>query len=78
MHGTGDRGDEGARIGMRRVLKDLAVAAALGDAAEVHHRDAITHVLYHAEVVADHDSGEPESLLQFEQQVDDLCADRHV
>src|SRR5216684_1012501 len=76
MEGIGDGGDQGARIGMARVLEDLAPAALLDDAAEIHHRHPIAHMLDHAEIVADHDVGEPHLVLEIEQQVDDLGADR--
>ena len=63
---------------MARVLEDLAPAALLDDAAEIHHGDPVADMLDHAEIVADHDVGEPHLVLEFEQQVDDLGADRDV
>lgn len=68
-----DRGDQGLRIWMRRSLEDVAPAAGLHDAAEIHHRDPVAHMFDHTEVVADHDVGEAEAFLQFQQQIDDLA-----
>ena len=78
MERIGDRRDQGARIGMARVLEDLLPAALLDDAAEIHHRHPVAHMLDHAEVVADHDVGQAHLVLELEQQVDDLGADRDV
>jgi hypothetical protein len=47
------------RIGVRGPFEDFAPVAVLDDAAEIHHGDPVAHVLDHAEVVADHDVGEP-------------------
>src|SRR6185437_4788303 len=78
MERVGDRRDQGARVGMARVLEDLLPAALLDDAAEIHHRDAVADMLDHAEVVADHDVSQPELVLELEQQVYDLRPDRDV
>ena len=48
------------------------------DLAEVEHRDAVGDVAHHREVVRDEQIGEPEALLQVDQQVDDLRLDVHV
>src|SRR5690348_1696419 len=53
VEGIGDRGDEGAGVGMARILEDLLPAALLDDAAEIHDGDAVADMLDHAEVVAD-------------------------
>src|SRR5438093_1036167 len=55
MERIGDRGDEGAGIGMARILEDLPPAALLDDAAEIHDGDAVADMLDHAEIVADQD-----------------------
>src|SRR5829696_9936255 len=51
--GVRNRGDEGARVGMARTGEDRLPAPGLDDAAEIHHGDAVAHVLDDAEVVAD-------------------------
>src|SRR5262245_16141097 len=53
MEGIGDRCNEGARVGMARILEDLLPAALLDDATEIHHGDAVADMLDHAEIVAD-------------------------
>ena len=50
----------------------------LDDLAEIHHRDAVGHVLDDGEVVADEQERQAELLLQVLQQVDDLRLDRDV
>src|SRR5215207_7366657 len=76
--GVRNRGDEGARVGMARTGEDRLPAPGLDDAAEIHHGDAVAHVLDDAEVVADHDVGQPEGVLELEQEIDDLRPDRNV
>src|SRR5204862_1104619 len=60
------------------LLEDLAPAAGLDDAAEIHYGDAVAHMFDDAQIMADHDVGEAERFLQFQQQIDDLGADRDV
>src|SRR3984957_10117550 len=69
MEGVGNGCDQGARVGMTRILEDLLPAALLDDAAEIHHGDPVAHMLDHAEIVADHDVAEAHFLLEIEQQV---------
>src|SRR3981081_1421046 len=78
MERVGDRRDQGARVGMARILEDFLPAALLDDAAEIHHGDPVAHMLDHAEIVADHDVSEPHLVLEIEQEIDDLGADRDV
>src|SRR6266851_6062466 len=68
MEGVGDRRDQGARVGMARILEDLLPAALLDDAAEIHHGDAVADMLDDAEIVADHDVGQPHLVLELEQE----------
>ncbi len=63
---------------MRRPFEDFAPVACLHNAAEIHDGDPVAHVLDNAEVVADHNVGEAESFLQFQQQIDDLGTDRDI
>src|SRR5262249_6793557 len=56
-------GDQGARIGMPRALEDVAPGARFDNTPQIHDRDVIAHMLDHAEVVADHDVSEPQTLL---------------
>src|SRR5215218_9721506 len=76
--GVGNRGNEGARVGMAGTGEDRLPWPGLDDAAEIHHGDAVAHVLDDAEVVADHDVGQPEGVLELEQEIDDLRPDRNV
>ena len=50
----------------------------LDDAPDIHHGDPFADVLDHAQVVRDEEIREPEPVLQFEQEVEDLGLDRHV
>ena len=63
---------------MRRRREQSVRIALLDDAAEIHHRDLVAHLPDHAQVVADEEIGEPEPLLQGEQQVHHLRLDRDV
>ena len=74
-----------ARPRAARACRDAAdrrtgprVGPSLDDAAEIHHRDAVGDVLHDLQVVADEEIGEVQPLLQVEQQVEDLAADRDV
>ena len=50
----------------------------LDDLADIHHGHAIADMLHDGEVVGDEEIGQPEVVLQVEQQVDDLRLDRDV
>ena len=50
-----DHGEEGTRIGVRRVVEERVAIGELDDPAEVHDRDAVAHVPNNAEIVADED-----------------------
>src|SRR6266446_6016318 len=50
----------------------------LHDPADVHYRNPIADVLDDAQVVSDEEIGKPKSFLKFEEEVQDLCLDRHV
>ena len=52
--------------------------ARLDDAAAVHDGDVVAEMAHEAQVVADEDVRDAEALLQVEEQVHDLGADRHV
>jgi len=58
--------------------EEAALGRDLDDAAEVHHRHAVGHVLHHREVVRDEQVGEPEAALQFLQQVHHLRLDGDI
>src|SRR6266850_3103329 len=74
----GNGGDKGSRIRVRRPFEDFAPVACLHNAAEIHDGNPVAHVLDNAEVVADHNVGEAESFLQFQQQIDDLGTDGDI
>ena len=63
---------------MGRTLVDVGLAPDLDDLAEVHHGYAIGDVANEREVVRDEEVRQREVALQRLEQVDDLCADRHV
>jgi hypothetical protein len=50
----------------------------LDDPAQIHDRDAVRDVLYHAQVVRDEQERHPEVALQVREQVEDLRLHRHV
>src|SRR5438477_11076478 len=64
MERVGNRGNQRARIRVPRILEDLLPAALLDDTAEIHHGDTVADMLDHAEIVADHDVGEPHLVLE--------------
>src|SRR5688572_14164761 len=59
-------------------MNDLLRLADLDDAPEVHDRDAIADVLYHAEIVRDEQVCQAELLLKVLEQIEDLCLHRDV
>src|SRR3954447_4827360 len=72
------RGQQRPRVRMPGLAEQFAGRRELDDLAQVHHRDPVTHVLDHGQVVRDEHVGEVELLLQIRQQVDDLRLDRYV
>ena len=71
-------GEQRAGVGVLGRREDLALVRRLDDLAEIHHRDAVGHVLDDREIVADEQQREAEPALQVLEQVDDLRLDRHV
>ena len=63
---------------MERLRVELARAGELHDPAEVHHRDPVADVAHDRQVVGDEQVGQPESVLEPLEQVDDLGLDRDV
>ncbi len=74
----GDRGEQGARIGVARRGEERALRRRLDDLAEIHHRHTVCHVAHHRQVVRDEQVGQAEALLQVLQQVHHLRLDRDV
>jgi len=74
----GDRRQKGLGIGMLRKREQFFGGRGLHDPADVHHRDPFADVLDDAEVVSDEEIGKPKSFLKIEEEVQDLCLDRHV
>ena len=74
----GHRREQRLRIGMARRCEQTHAVCVLNDPAHIHHRDAVTHVLHHAEVMADEQIGQAKVFLQFAQQVQDLRLHRHI
>src|SRR4029077_11837445 len=71
-------GEERESVGVLRRGEDLAFLRRLDDLAEIHHRDAMRHMLDDGEVMADEEKGEAELLLQVLQEIDDLRLHRDV
>ncbi len=63
---------------MLRVGVELVAVGDLGDAAEIHHRDAVGDVAHHREIVGDEQVAELEPRLQVLEQIHDLPLDRDV
>ena len=63
---------------MQRVIEQLVAIGELDNAAEIHHRHALTQVSHHRQIVRDEQIGQAEALAQVLEQVDDLGLDRHV
>src|ERR1700674_4816614 len=74
----GDRRQEGLGIWMLWRREQFFGGRGLDDPADVHYRDPLADVLDDAEVVRDEEIGKPKSFLKFEEEVQDLCLDRHV
>src|SRR5262249_41159852 len=72
------RRQKGFRIGMVRVVIELADRPDLHHLAKVHHHDAVADVAYHVEIMADEDVSEIEPRLQIHEQVQNLRLDRLV
>ena len=74
----GDRGQQRLGIRMQRSREQRFGRRGLHDPADIHHRDPFADVLDDAQVVRDEQIREPQPVLQFEQQVEDLGLYRHV
>src|SRR2546427_9821863 len=74
----GDRRQEGLGIGMLGRREQFFGGCSLHDPADVHYRDPIADVLDDAQVVSDEEIRKPKSFLKLEEEVQDLCLDRHV
>ena len=62
--GDGDRGQQGDRVRVQRVLVEVVGRCDLDDLAEVHHGDPVGDVPHDCQVVGDEEVREPELLLQ--------------
>ena len=76
--GDRDRRQQRLRIGVQRLGVELGARRDLDDAAEIHHRDAMTDMAHNREIVGDEDVGEAQPFLQFLEQIHDLRLDRDV
>src|SRR5262249_7344991 len=63
---------------MQRVVEQQVAIRQLDDAAKIHHRDALTEMPHHRQIVRDEQISEAEALAQVLEQVDDLRLDRDV
>ena len=80
MHGIGCGNRVEQRLGVRmaRLVEDRLGRTFLDDAPEVHHRDPVTDVTHHGQIVRDEEVGDAEPRLQVLQQVHHLGLARHV
>ena len=63
---------------MHRIVEERVRLAQFDDAAQVHHPDPVAHVAHRGKVVGDQQIREVVLLLQVDQEVHDLGADRDV
>src|SRR6266480_4402754 len=63
---------------MTRLGEDRITRGAFDDAPEIHDGHPRCDVLHHRQVMADEEVGEPETLLQVLQEIEDLAADGDV
>ncbi|MFN5407996.1 ATP-binding cassette domain-containing protein, partial [Bradyrhizobium sp.] len=63
---------------MQRPVPDLRVAAALDDAAEIHHQHAVGEIADDGQIVRDEQQRQIETLLQLGEQVEDLRLHREI
>lgn len=76
--GDGDGGEEHLRVGVQRVLEELARRGLLDALAHVEHGDLVGDVLDDGEVVRDEHVGQAHLVLQVHQQVEYLRLDADV
>ena len=76
--GLRHRGQQRLRVRVQRPRVQLLRVGDLDHPADVHHHHPVGDVLHHRQVVADEQVGQPQSLLQVLQQVDDLGLHRDV
>ena len=72
------RGQQPARIRMRRMVEQLQHRRLLHGAAGIHHDHALAGLRHHAEVVGDQQDRRADPLLQLQHQPQDLRLDRNV
>ena len=74
----GDCRQQSLSVGMAGVVVDLIHGAQLHQLAQIHDGHAVAQMLDHRQVMGDEHVGQVQLLLQLLQQVQDLCANRHV
>ena len=75
---AGDGADQGARVGMRGRVEEVAHLGPLHRLARVHHHHAVAQPGDHAEVVGDEEDRGARAPAQVAQQLEDLGGDRDV
>src|SRR5262245_28141192 len=73
-----NRGQQSSRVGMFSVPVDRITLGNLDDLAEVHDRHSMADVLDHPEIMGNEKVGEVHFLLQFLQEIDNLCLNRNI
>ena len=71
-------GDEGLRIGMKRRVEDLLGRGKFHDFSRIHHRYVVADMFHDAEVVGNEKIGQPELILEFTEEIENLSLDRYV
>ena len=71
--GDGNRRQQSPCVGMLRVPVNRIALGNLDDLAEVHDRHSMADVLDYPQVMGDKNVGQVHFLLQFLQEIDDLC-----
>jgi len=54
---------------MHRVTEHDIRRALLNDFAQVHHNDAVGHIVHHAEIVGDDDIGQTQLVFELDEQI---------
>ena len=70
--GDGDGRQEGRGVGVGGSQVHVVGRTLLDDLSQVHDGDAVAQVPHHRQVVGDEQVGQPQPVLQFAQEVDDL------
>ena len=74
----GNRREKALSVGMPGVPVQLTRCGLFHDSAQVHHHDAVRHVLHHRKIVGHEEQREAEILLEIDEQVENLGLNREI